>query len=379
MSMSSVDKIRQSSSLVHVGRCSVSSENARRSIIRRSANGNFVESEPKLMWEALREATDEELERDPTVCLMGEDVGHYGGSYKVSFDLYKKYGEMRLLDTPICENAFMGMGIGAAMTGLRPIIEGMNMGFLLLAFNQISNNAGMLHYTSGGHYKVPIVIRGPGGVGRQLGAEHSQRLESYFQSIPGVQLVAVSTVRNSKALLKAAIRSDNPVIFFEHVLLYNVKGTTLESGSKDGDGYCQSLEKAELVREGTDVTIITYSRMRYVVEQAVKTLEAEGLNPEVIDLISLKPFDMETIGNSIKKTHKCVIVEECMRTGGIGSSLSAVINENLMDELDAPIIRLSSQDVPTPYARTLEDLTIVQAVSVEKAVREVVNGVEVFA
>ena len=313
------------------------------------------------------------------MCLMGEDVGHYGGSYKVSFDLYKKYGELRLLDTPICENAFMGMGIGAAMTGLRPIIEGMNMGFLLLAFNQISNNAGMLHYTSGGHYKVPIVIRGPGGVGRQLGAEHSQRLESYFQSIPGVQLVAVSTVRNSKALLKAAIRSDNPVIFFEHVLLYNVKGTTLESGSKDGDGYCQSLEKAEIVREGEDVTIITYSRMRYVVEQAVKSLEAQGISPEVIDLISLKPFDMETIGNSIKKTHKCVIVEECMRTGGIGSSLSAIINENLMDELDAPVIRLSSQDVPTPYARTLEDLTIVQAVSVEKAVQQVVNGVEVLA
>lgn len=244
-------------------------------------------------------------------------------------------------------------------------------GFLLLAFNQISNNAGMLHYTSGGHYKVPVVIRGPGGVGRQLGAEHSQRLESYFQSIPGVQLVAVSTVRNSKALLKSAIRSDNPVIFFEHVLLYNVKGTTLEGG--DDYGYCQSLERAELVREGKDVTIITYSRMRYVVEQAVRTLEADGYDPEVVDLISLKPFDMETIGNSLKKTHKCVIVEECMRTGGIGASLSAVINENLMDELDAPVVRLSSQDVPTPYARTLEDLTIVQAVSVDKAVRNIVG------
>ena len=200
------------------------------------------------------------MERDPTVCLMGEDVGHYGGSYKVrrrergvgkddgekcrhrfkkpnphpvfppppkpsqvTYGLHKKYGDMRLLDTPICENGFMGMGIGAAMTGLRVIIEGMNMGFLLLAYNQISNNAGMLHYTSGGQFKVPVVIRGPGGVGRQLGAEHSQRLESYFQSIPGVQLVACSTVANSKALLKSAIRSDNPVIFFEHVLLYNVK------------------------------------------------------------------------------------------------------------------------------------------------------------
>lgn len=166
------------------------------------------------MWEALREAVDEEMERDPTVCLMGEDVGHYGGSYKVTYDLYKKYGDLRLLDTPICENGFMGVGIGAAMTGLRVIIEGMNMGFLLLAYNQISNNAGMLHYTSGGQFKVPVVIRGPGGVGRQLGAEHSQRLESYFQSIPGVQLVACSTAANAKALLKSAIRSDNPVSSF---------------------------------------------------------------------------------------------------------------------------------------------------------------------
>lgn len=202
-------------------------------------------------------------------------MGHYGGSYKVSYGLHKKYGDMRLLDTPICENGFLGMGVGAAMTGLRPVVEGMNMGFLLLAFNQISNNCGMLHYTSGGQYKVPMVIRGPGGVGRQLGAEHSQRLESYFQSIPGVQLVAASTARNAKALLKSAIRSDNPIIFFEHVLLYNLKG---EVGGPDE---LQSLERAELVREGTDVTIFCYSRMRYVVLQAVKELEKQGYNPEV--------------------------------------------------------------------------------------------------
>ncbi|KAI8475891.1 MAG: thiamine diphosphate-binding protein [Monoraphidium minutum] len=329
-----------------------------------------------MMWEALREATDEEMERDPTVCVMGEDVGHYGGSYKVTYGLYKKYGDMRVLDTPICENGFMGMGVGAAMTGLRPIVEGMNMGFLLLAFNQISNNCGMLHYTSGGQFKVPMVIRGPGGVGRQLGAEHSQRLESYFQSIPGVQLVAVSTVANAKGLLKAAIRSDNPVIFFEHVLLYNVKGLT-----HDGD-HCQSLEKAEMVREGTDVSIFTYSRMRYVVMQAVAELEKRGYNPEarggggpggggggVIDLISLKPFDMETISKSIKKTRKCLIVEECMKTGGIGASLSAVISESLFDELDHQVIRLSSQDVPTAYAYELEAATIVQP-------EQVVNAVE---
>lgn len=327
-----------------------------------------AEKKEMMMWEALREGLDEEMERDPTVCLMGEDVGHYGGSYKVSYGLYKKYGEMRLLDTPICENGFMGMGVGAAMTGLRPIVEGMNMGFLLLAFNQISNNCGMLHYTSGGQYKVPMVIRGPGGVGRQLGAEHSQRLESYFQSIPGVQLVACSTVKNAKGLLKSAIRSDNPIIFFEHVLLYNVKGEA------EGPEYCQSLERAELVREGTDVTIFCYSRMRYVVMQAVAQLEKEGYNPEVVDLISLKPFDMETISKSIKKTRRAIIVEECMKTGGIGASLSAVIHESLFNDLDHEVVRLSSQDVPTSYAFELEAATIVQPEKVMEAVRRVCGG-----
>ncbi|GMH38102.1 hypothetical protein BSKO_05986 [Bryopsis sp. KO-2023] len=320
----------------------------------------------KLMWEALREAHDEEMERDPTVLVIGEDVGHYGGSYKVTYDLYKKYGDKRLLDTPICENGFMGMGIGAAMTGLRPIVEGMNMGFLLLAFNQISNNAGMLHYTSGGQFKVPMVIRGPGGVGRQLGAEHSQRLESYFQSIPGVQLVACSTVANAKALLKSAIRSDNPIIFFEHVLLYNVKGETI-------DGYCQPLERAELVEEGSDVTILTYSRMRYTVLSATQELKKQGINAEVIDLISLKPFDMETISKSVKKTRKVLIVEECMKTGGIGASLSAVISESLFDDLDHQVMRLSSQDVPTAYAFELEASTIVQPEQVTATVQKMLG------
>jgi pyruvate dehydrogenase E1 component beta subunit len=318
-----------------------------------------------MMWEALREAVDEEMERDPLVCLMGEDVGHYGGSYKVTYDLHKKYGDMRLLDTPICENGFMGMGIGAAMTGLKVVIEGMNMGFLLLAYNQISNNAGMLHYTSGGQFKVPVVIRGPGGVGRQLGAEHSQRLESYFQSIPGVQLVACSTVANAKGLLKSAIRSDNPIIFFEHVLLYNVKGETAP-----GD-YCQPLEKAELVRAGSDVSIFCYSRMRYVVMQAVAALEAQGYDPEVVDLISLKPFDMETISTSVRKTRRCIIVEECMKTGGIGASLSAQVSESLFDDLDHQVVRLSSQDVPTAYAHELEAATIVQPEQVVAAVQRV--------
>ncbi|KAK4345263.1 hypothetical protein RND71_035439 [Anisodus tanguticus] len=317
-----------------------------------------------LLFEALREGLEEEMDRDPTVCVMGEDVGHYGGSYKVTKGLAPKYGDLRVLDTPIAENAFTGMGIGAAMTGLRPIVEGMNMGFLLLAFNQISNNCGMLHYTSGGQFKIPIVIRGPGGVGRQLGAEHSQRLESYFQSIPGIQMVACSTPYNAKGLMKAAIRSDNPVILFEHVLLYNLKERIPD------EEYVLNLEEAEMVRPGEHVTILTYSRMRYHVMQAVKILVNKGYDPEVIDIRSLKPFDLYTIGNSVKKTHRVLIVEECMRTGGIGASLTAAITENFHDYLDAPIVCLSSQDVPTPYAGTLENWTVVQPPQIVTAVEQ---------
>ncbi|MDJ0649208.1 MAG: alpha-ketoacid dehydrogenase subunit beta [Xenococcaceae cyanobacterium MO_188.B19] len=317
-----------------------------------------------LMFNALREATDEEMARDNTVFVLGEDVGHYGGSYKVTKDLYKKYGDLRVLDTPIAENSFCGMAVGAALTGLRPIIEGMNMGFLLLAFNQIANNAGMLRYTSGGNFKIPMVIRGPGGVGRQLGAEHSQRLEAYFHAVPGLKIVACSTAYNAKGLLKAAIRDDNPVLFFEHVLLYNLKEDLPE------EEYIVPLDKAEIVRPGKDVTILTYSRMRHHCTQAAKTLVKEGYDPEIIDLISLKPFDMETIAASVKKTHRVIVVEECMKTGGIGAELVALINDQLFDELDAPVLRLSSQDIPTPYNGKLESLTIVQPAQIVEAVQK---------
>ncbi len=320
-----------------------------------------------LMFNALREATDEEMARDKTVFVLGEDVGHYGGSYKVTKDLYKKYGDLRLLDTPIAENSFCGMAVGAAMTGLRPIIEGMNMGFLLLAFNQIANNAGMLRYTSGGNFKIPMVIRGPGGVGRQLGAEHSQRLEAYFHAVPGLKIVACSTAYNSKGLLKAAIRDDNPVLFFEHVLLYNLKDNLPD------DEYVLPLDKAEMVRKGKDVTILTYSRMRHHCTQALKEIEKQGYDPEIIDLISLKPFDMETISESVRKTHKVIIVEECMKTGGIGAELVALISEQLFDELDAPVLRLSSQDIPTPYNGKLESLTIVQPAQITEAVQKMME------
>jgi pyruvate dehydrogenase E1 component beta subunit len=318
-----------------------------------------------LLFNALRAAIDEEMAHDPTVMVMGEDVGHYGGSYKVTKGLCKKYGDFRVLDTPIAENSFTGMAVGAAMTGLKPIIEGMNMGFLLLAFNQIANNA-MLRYTSGGNFSIPIVVRGPGGVGKQLGAEHSQRLEAYFQAVPGLKIVACSTPYNAKGLLKSAIRDPNPVLFFEHVLLYNLKEEI-----PDGEYYLP-LDKAEIVRPGKDVTILTYSRMRHHVMQAVKPLVEQGFDPEVIDLLSLKPFDLETIGASIKKTHRVLIVEECMRTAGIGAELIASISDNFFDELDGPVIRLSSQDIPTPYNGTLESLTIVQPAQIVEMVQQMV-------
>ncbi len=320
-----------------------------------------------LLFKALQQAIDEEMGRDETVYVLGEDVGQYGGSYKVTKDLYEKYGEWRVLDTPIAENSFTGMAVGSAMTGLRPIIEGMNMGFLLLAFNQIANNAGMLRYTSGGNFKIPMVIRGPGGVGRQLGAEHSQRLEAYFHAVPGLKIVACSTPYNAKGLLKAAIRDDNPVLFFEHVLLYNLK-----ENLPDGE-YIVPLDKAEIVRPGKDITILTYSRMRHHCLQALKQIEKDGYDPEIIDLISLKPFDMETIGASIRKTHRVIIVEECMKTGGIAVELMSLITEQFFDELDSPVVRLSSQDIPTPYNGALERLTIVQPHQIAEAVKKMMN------
>nr|QCI08381.1 Pyruvate dehydrogenase E1 component beta subunit [Ptilothamnion sphaericum] len=322
----------------------------------------------KLMFDALREATDEEMQRDSSVFILGEDVGHYGGSYKVTKDLHAKYGDLRVLDTPIAENSFMGMAIGAAMTGLRPIVEGMNMSFLLLAFNQISNNAGMLRYTSGGNFKIPLVIRGPGGVGRQLGAEHSQRLEAYFQAIPGLKMVACSTPYNAKGLLKSAIRDDNPVIFFEHVLLYNLKQKLPDNE------YFLPLDKAELVRSGKDITIVTYSRMRHHVIEAVNSLVDEGYDPEIIDLISLKPIDINTIIKSLNKTHYLLIVEECMKTGGIGAEIIAQVNDQYFDLLDAPIVRLSSQDIPTPYNGVLEKATVIHPQQIIDSVRMLLSS-----
>nr|YP_001019115.1 pyruvate dehydrogenase E1 component beta subunit [Chlorokybus atmophyticus]A2CI50.1 RecName: Full=Pyruvate dehydrogenase E1 component subunit beta [Chlorokybus atmophyticus]ABM87959.1 beta subunit of pyruvate dehydrogenase E1 component [Chlorokybus atmophyticus]WKT05621.1 beta subunit of pyruvate dehydrogenase E1 component [Chlorokybus atmophyticus] len=322
----------------------------------------------RFLFEALQKAIDEEMEREKRVVLIGEDIGHYGGSYKVTQGLYGKYGKHRVIDTPIAEYSFVGAAVGAAATGLIPVVEGMNMAFILLAYSQISNNMGMLCATSGGHFQVPMVLRGPGGIGKQLGAEHSQRLESYFQSVPGLQIVTCSTPYNAKGLLKSAIRSKNPILFIEHVLLYNLKGEV-----PDND-YLLPLEKAELVREGSDITVLTYSRQRYNVIQAVKVLVEEGYDPEVIDLISLKPFDMETIGKSIQKTHKVLIVEECMMTGGISNVLQSLIIDNFFDALDAAPLILSSPNVPTPYTGPLEEATVVQTIDIIESIEYGITG-----
>jgi pyruvate dehydrogenase E1 component beta subunit len=318
----------------------------------------------KLFYEALHDGLEEEMRRDKEVLVIGEDVGHYGGSYKVTKGLHEQFGDLRVLDTPICENSFTGMAIGAAMVGLRPVIEGMNMGFLLLAFNQIANNAGMLRYTSGGQFKIPLVIRGPGGVGRQLGAEHSQRLEGYFNNVPGLKIVHTSTVYNAKGLLKSAIRDDNPVLFFEHVLLYNLKEDIPD------EEYYVPLDKAEVVRPGKDITILTYGRMRYHCLDAVKTLVESDIDPEVIDLISLKPLDMETIAASVKKTHRVIIVEEDMKSGGIGAEVAASIIEQCFDYLDAPVIRLAGKDVPVPYNGRMEETVIPYPKDIVRAVED---------
>ncbi len=309
----------------------------------------------RLFFEALRDAIVEEMDRDPNVFVLGEDVGHYGGSYKVTKDLHRKYGELRMLDTPIAEASFSGLAVGAAMCGLRPILEGMNMGFLLLAFSQIANNGGMLRYTSGGQFTVPMVVRGPGGVGRQLGAEHSQRLEAYFYAVPGLKIVAPSTPKEAKGLLKAAIRDNNTVLFFEHVLLYNLREDIPED-----DDFIIPLGKANVLREGEDITIVSYSRMVHHCLQAVDSLVAEGYEPEVIDLRTLKPLDLETIGKSLKKTHRLLIVEEDYKTGGLGGEIIALIDEHYFDELDAPAVRLASKDIPTPYNGRMEAVTIPQ-------------------
>ena len=301
-----------------------------------------------LYREALNRAIDETMEMDERVVILGEDVGRYGGSYRVSEGLYSKYGGKRVIDTPIAELSIVGNAIGMAIGGLRPIAEIMTVNFSLLAADQIINHAAKLRYMSGGKVAIPLTIRMPGGVSRQLAAQHSENYEAFYASQPGLIVLAASNPDYAYHGLKKAIMMDDPVIFLEHELLYNTKGDIREH--KDFDPF-----KAEIVKEGKEITIITYLKMRYDVMDAVEEIEKElGVSVEVIDLNSLRPIDFETIASSVQKTKRVVIVEEDHKTGGYGAQIAAQIAEELFYSLDAPILRIAGEDVPIPYNRTLE-------------------------
>ncbi len=298
--------------------------------------------------EALNQALREELQRDERVFIMGEEVGYFGGAFKVTDGLLAIFGEKRVRDTPISELTIVGAGIGAAMGGLKPIVELMTINFGLLAMDQIVNHAAKIHYMFGGHAKVPIVIRAPQGGGHQLGAQHSQSLEAYFLHCPGLRVVIPATAADAKGLLKSAIRQDDPVIFLEHESLYGVKGEVPE-----GD-YLIPLGRANVMREGKDVTIVSYSKCVYDALRAAEALENESIDAEVIDLRTLNPLDLGTVVESVKKTGKAIVVYEGWRTGGAGAEIAAQIYEAAFDSLDAPVERVATVDTPLPYNKRLE-------------------------
>ena len=299
--------------------------------------------------EALNEALAEEMERDPDVFLMGEEVGMYNGAYKVSKGLLDRFGELRVVDTPITELGFTGLGVGAAMVGLRPVIEFMTHNFAMLAWDQVFNNAAKVLYMSGGQFRCPIVFRGPTGAALQLSAQHSQALEATYAHFPGIKVVAPGTAADAKGLLKAAIRDDDPVVVMEAEMLYNVKGEVPED-----EDHVVPLGLAEVKREGSDVSILTHGKMIHVSLQAAKKLEESGVSAEVVDLRSLRPLDVETITKSIAKTNRVVYVEEGWSYAGIGATIVATLQEESFDDLDAPILRVHQADVPMPYAKGLE-------------------------
>jgi pyruvate dehydrogenase E1 component beta subunit len=302
--------------------------------------------------EALNAALREEMLRDETVMLMGEDIGVFNGAFKVTQGLLAEFGEQRVRDTPISENTIVGMGVGAAMTGLRPIVELMTVNFALLALDQIVNHAAHIHYMFGGQVKVPLVVRMPQGAGHQLGPTHSHCFEAMFLHVPGLLVAAPSTAADAKGLLKAAIRDDNPVIFIEHEYLYGQRGEVPED-----DDFVIDFGRAAITHEGSDVTIVGISRMATTALHAATTLADEhGVQAEVIDPRTLRPLDLDTIIGSVRKTNRCVIVEEGWPHGGVGANLAALIQEHAFDELDAPIGRVAGADVPMPYSKPLEEI-----------------------
>jgi len=317
--------------------------------------------------DALREAMVEEMDRDERVFLMGEEVGHYQGAYKVSEGMLAKFGARRVIDTPIAEAGFAGIGIGAAVVGLRPIIEFMTWNFSAVAFDQILNNAAKMRQMSGGQLECPIVFRGPNGSARQVGSQHSHAMEHFYAHVPGLKVVAPAFPDDAKGLLKSAIRDDNPVLVMESETLYALKGDVPE-----GD-VLVPLGKARIARPGTDVTIAAYSRMTHVALEAAALLEREGTSVEVVDLRSLRPLDEDTLVASVERTHRLVVVHEGWPYGGVGAEVVDRVQRLAFDALEAPILRVTTLDVPMPYSANLELACIPQPERVAAAVRRVVG------
>jgi pyruvate dehydrogenase E1 component beta subunit len=314
--------------------------------------------------EALNTALREEMRRDESVMLMGEDIGVFNGAFKVTAGLLDEFGERRVRDTPISENTIVGMGVGAAMTGLRPVVELMTINFSLLAFDQIVNHAAHIRYMFGGQAKVPLVIRMPQGAGHQLGPTHSHCLEAMFLQVPGLLVAVPSTAADAKGLLKAAIRDDNPVIFIEHEYLYGQRGDV-----PDGEDHVADFGRAAIRREGGDVTIVGISRMAVTAEKAAEMLAAEhDVEAEVIDPRTLRPLDLDTILASVRKTNRCVIVEEGWPHGGVGANIAALVQEQAFDDLDAPVARVTGADLPMPYSKPLEQIAFPHEPQVVEAV-----------
>jgi pyruvate dehydrogenase E1 component beta subunit len=315
--------------------------------------------------DALNQALREELQRDDRVFLMGEEVAVYNGAYKVSKGLLQEFGEMRIVDTPITELGFAGVGVGAAMVGLRPIIEFMTWNFALLAIDQVVNVAAKMLYMSGGQFPMPMVFRGPNGAALQLSAQHSQAWESWLAHIPGLKVVCPGTPYDAKGLLKAAIRDDNPVCFLEGEMLYNTKGEVPE------EEYVIPLGKAELKREGDHATIVTWGKMALVSMQVADQMAKEGIRIDVVDLRTIRPMDTEAIYASVRKTNRCVVVEEGWEICGVGAQVADFVQRECFDHLDAPVLRVHQADVPMPYAKQLERAAKPDAAKTIAALRKV--------
>ena len=314
--------------------------------------------------DAITRGLREALEKDERVFIMGEDVGAYDGAFAVTRGFLGEFGPKRIRDTPISESAIVGSAVGAALAGLRPIVEIMTINFTLLAMDQIINNAAKLRYMSNGQFSVPLVLRTVTGGGGQLGATHSQSFEGWYASVPGLKVAVPSTPYDALGLLRSAIDDGNPVIFAEHALLYGVRGQVPD------EHYQVPLGSASVRREGADITIVGYSRMAQVAEQAAEMLARQGTEAEVIDLRTLQPLDMETITESVKKTNRAVIVEEVWKTGGFAGEIASAIQEEVFDYLDGPVVRVAGRDVPTPYNGALEAATIPNAERVLSAIEK---------